>query len=143
MVVPKSKYQGNSKQITTPQAAYELFTAIIKAEHKTDRDKEHFWAIGLNTRNNIKYIELVSLGTLSASLVHCREVFRMAIISAVSSLILVHNHPSGDPEPSEEDLRITSRLIDAGKIIGIQVLDHVIIGQGADGYKSFKEGGLL
>jgi DNA repair protein RadC len=123
MVVPKSKYQGNSKQITTPQAAYELFTAIIKAEHKTDRDKEHFWAIGLNTRNNIKYIELVSLGTLS--------------------LILVHNHPSGDPEPSEEDLRITRRLIDAGKIIGIQVLDHVIIGQGADGYKSFKEGGLL
>lgn len=143
MEVQKSKYQKNFKHLTDPKAVYEVFTAIIQAEHETDQDKEHFWVIGLTTRNTIKYIELVSLGTLGASLVHPREVFRMAVMNAAASLILVHNHPSGDPAPSDEDLRITKRLIDAGKIIGIEILDHVVVGHGTDGYKSFKEGGLI
>ena len=143
MVIAKSKYEKKSKQITDPGAVYEVFTAIIKAEHETDRDKEHFWVIGLNTRNSIKYIELVSLGTLGASLVHCREVYRSAIVNAVSNLILVHNHPSGYPQPSDEDLSITRRLTDAGTIIGIQILDHVVIGNAEGGYTSFKEAGLI
>lgn len=84
---------------------------------------------------------MVSLGTLGASIVHPREVFRLAIMQAVASVIMVHNHPSGNPEPSEEDRRITRRLLDAGKIIGIELLDHIVIGPKA--YKSFREEGLL
>jgi DNA repair protein RadC len=80
-------------------------------------------------------------GTLSASLVHPREVFRDAIRHSASSVVLAHNHPSGDPEPSEEDLRITRRLVDAGRIIGIDVLDHIIIGK--ETFRSFKEKGLI
>ncbi len=124
----------------------EVFGAVLNTESEVDRDKEHFWIVGLNTRNNIKYIELVSLGTLNASLVHPREVYRMAIMKASSSIIIVHNHPSGDPEPSEEDGKITARLANAGNIIGIQLLDHVVIGvpqQNGIEFKSFKELGLI
>jgi DNA repair protein RadC len=84
---------------------------------------------------------MVSLGTLGASLVHPREVFRLAIFQAVASVIMVHNHPSGDSTPSEEDVKLTRRLIDAGKVIGIEVLDHIIIGSRM--YKSFRENGLM
>jgi DNA repair protein RadC len=112
----------------------------IRASIK-DKVKEHFKLIILNTRNKIITITHVSTGTLSASLVHPREVFRDAIRHSASSVVLVHNHPSGDPEPSEEDLRITRRLVDAGKIIGIDVLDHIIIGK--DTFRSFKEKGLI
>ena len=143
MVIAKSTYEKKSKHITNPKAVNEVFTAILRSEHETDRDKEHFWVIGLTTRNSIKYIEVVRLGTLNASLVYCREVYRLAIAKAVSNLILVHNHPSGYCAPSDEDLNITRRLIDAGKIIGIQILDHVIIGDAEGGYTSFKEAGLL
>jgi len=104
--------------------------------------KEHFWVIGLSTRNAIQYIDLVSLGTLNASLVHPREVFRFSILKAVSSIILSHNHPSGDAEPSEEDMRITRRLVEAGKIIGIEVIDHIVIGD-RDNFYSFKERGII
>ncbi len=143
MVIPQSRYQKKSKPITEPRVVNEVFASILKTEHATDRDKEHFWTVGLTTRNAIKYIDLVSRGTLNASLVHPREFFRMALMSAVSSLLLVHNHPSGNPEPSEEDLRITRRLRDAGRIIGIEILDHVIVGESVNGYKSFKEAGLI
>lgn len=122
--------------ITDPQTVVKAIRLSIK-----DKAKEHFKLIILNTRNKIVAITHVSTGTLSASLVHPREVFRDAIRYSASSVILVHNHPSGDPEPSEEDLRITRRLIDAGRIIGIDVLDHIIIGK--DTFRSFKEKGLI
>lgn len=105
----------------------QIFKAILEAENKIDQDKEHFWTIGLNQRNGIKYIELVSLGTLNASLVHPREVSRMAILEAIGGLIIVHNHPSGDPDPSEDDLTIIQRLKKAGEIIGIKILDSIIV----------------
>ncbi len=122
--------------ITDPQGVVRAIRSSIK-----DKAKEHFKLIILNTRNKIIAITNVSTGTLSASLVHPREVFRDAIRYSASSVVLVHNHPSGDPEPSEEDLRITRRLIDAGKIIGIDVLDHIIIGKNP--FSSFKEKGLI
>ena len=122
--------------ITDPQTVVKAIRSSIK-----DKAKEHFKLIILNTRNKIITITNVSTGTLSASLVHPREVFRDAIRYSASSVVLVHNHPSGDPEPSEEDLRITRRLVDAGKIIGIDVLDHIIIGK--DKFTSFKEKGLV
>ncbi len=90
--------------------------------------KEHFLVLFLDCKNNVLKHEVVSVGTLDASLVHPREVFRSAIKEGCASIILVHNHPSGDCNPSKEDLDVTERLVDAGKLIGISVLDHVIIG---------------
>ncbi len=113
---------------------------LLRKEDSLSREREHFWVIILNTRNRIRFVELVSLGTLNASLVHPREVFRRAIKAGASSLILAHSHPSGDTEPSNDDITLTRRLSEAGKIIGIDVLDHIIIGKTT---LSMKEKGLL
>lgn len=103
--------------------------------------KEVFVAILLSTRNRVIRIETVSEGSLNASLVHPREVFRPAILAAAASLIVAHNHPSGDPQPSEDDLTITRRLAQAGETIGIAVFDHVIVA--GDSYLSLREEGHL
>jgi len=87
-------------------------------------------------------VEVVSIGTLNSALVHPREVFKGAIINSANSIILAHNHPSGDPSPSNEDKEITNRLVEAGEIIGISVLDHIVIGSN-DKFVSFKEQGLI
>ena len=105
------------------------------------RKKEHFAVILVNSRNAVIGFETVSIGSLNASIVHPREVFLPAIENRAGSLILVHNHPSGDPTPSEEDLAITKRLVEAGRMIGIEVLDHVIVTPKA--HVSFKERNLL
>lgn len=104
-------------------------------------EKEHFRVILLNIKNQLISIEDISVGSLNSSIVHPREVFKPAIKRSSASMILVHNHPSGDPTPSVEDIDITKRLIEAGKILGIEVLDHVIIGNG--NYISIKEKGII
>lgn len=104
-------------------------------------DREHFRALLLNTKNQVIGVDKVSVGTLNSSAVHPRELFRNAIRKSAASVILVHNHPSGDPTPSREDLDITRRLVEAGKIIGIEVLDHIIIGDNK--FISFKAKGLI
>lgn len=91
-------------------------------------DREHFRAILLNTKNQVLAIETVSIGSLNSSPVHPREVFKKAVQRSAAAVVLVHNHPSGDPTPSAEDLEITQRLSEAGKLLGIEVLDHLIIG---------------
>lgn len=106
-----------------------------------DKAKEHFKLILLNPRNKIVGISTISIGTLNASLVHPREVFKDAIKHSAASIVLAHNHPSGDPDPSEDDLTITKRLTEAGKIFGVEVIDHIIIGK--NGFFSFKEKGLI
>ncbi len=103
--------------------------------------KEHFKIILLDTKNQIIVTEEISVGTLNASIVHPRDVFRAAIKRNANSMILIHNHPSGDPTPSNEDINITNRLIDGGNLIGIKVLDHIIIGDNR--YISFKEKNLI
>jgi len=100
-------------------------------------DKEYFKAIFLNTKNQVLQVKDISIGSLNASLVHPRELFKAAIRVSSAAVILVHNHPSGDPQPSSEDLEITTRLWDAGKILGIKILDHIIIGDNK--YVSLKE----
>ena len=95
----------------------------------------------LNAKNELLRVAHVSQGTLSGSLVHPRETFRTAIIENCYCVILVHNHPSGDPEPSQEDIRITRDLVDAGRILGIRVLDHVIIAR--NGFRSLKDIGVI
>lgn len=103
-------------------------------------DRENFVAVLLNTKNEVLEFPTISVGTLSASLVHPREVFKPAIRASAASVVLAHNHPSGKVEPSREDREVTRRLCDAAEIIGIEVLDHVILG---DGYFSMKEHELL
>jgi DNA repair protein RadC len=130
------------KIANTPERVSNIMTAILNNEDEVDRKKEHFWAIGTNVKLRIEYIDLVSLGTLSETVVHPREVFRYAIMKGVSSLILVHNHPSGDLTPSEQDEETTKKLKQAGDIIGINVMDHIII-DGEGNYYSFDQRKLL
>lgn len=115
------------KKIRWPLDVAPILHAILDQEDEIDRNKEHFWCIGLNGRNVIQYIELASLGIVNRSLVHPREVYRFAIMKGVQSLIIAHNHPSGDTMPSQDDIAVTRQLYDAGKIIGIKLLDHIII----------------
>lgn len=100
-------------------------------------DREHFKVINLNTKNHVLGIDNISVGSLNASLVHPREVFKAAIKRSAARLILVHNHPSGEPQPSSEDVALTKRLCEAGKLLGIDILDHVILGR--NNYLSMKE----
>ncbi len=122
---------------------------VISSPHDVDAllgarmsalDREHFVVVLLDTKNRVLATHTVSVGTLSASLVHAREVFKPAIKASAASVILAHNHPSQSVEPSREDREITQRLVQAGKHIGIEVLDHVIFG---DGFLSLKESGML
>jgi len=125
-------YKG--KEVTSPEAVAKLVKSKIR-----DYNKEHFYLISLNSRNYS--VGEVSVGTLNSNLVHPREVFGEAIKAKAASVILVHNHPSGDLEPSEADLEITKRIAEAGKIMGIEVLDHVIITK--DKEFSFKENKMI
>ena len=106
-----------------------------------DRRKEHFVAFFLNARNQVICREDVSVGSLNASLVHPREVFAPAVGSSAASVILGHNHPSGDVTPSQEDIELTRRMVQAGEIMGIEVLDHIVVG--SERFLSMKEGGVF
>jgi len=121
------------KKIIRPEDVYNLIFPMLEKEYFVDKDKEHFWVIGLNTKNVSQYIELVALGGLNACPVSPREIFRLAIIKAVAGIVAVHNHPSGDPEPSEEDILMTKRLVEAGKLLGIVVMDFIIISHSHSG----------
>ena len=123
-----------SKELTDPKKVYQLIKSILKDYHK-----EHFYIIPLNSRNHS--IAEVSVGSLNAGIVHPREVFAEAIKNKAASVIFVHNHPSGDPEPSEGDLVTTKRLVEAGKILEIEVVDHIIVT--SNSFLSFKERKLL
>ena len=104
-------------------------------------DREHFKAALLNTKNQILRVVTVSIGSLNASIVHPREIFKPAISASAASIILVHNHPTGDPSPSKEDVEFTRRFAKCGDLMGIQLLDHIIIGSGR--YRSLKESGVF
>jgi DNA repair protein RadC len=127
-------------ELSNPQAVAEHLHKILEKLDRLERNKEHFFLISLNTRNRVKFVELVSIGTVNTTLIHPREVFRRSIIRGAASVIVCHNHPSGNCEPSQEDINITLRLVEAGKIIGIEVLDHVIIGTKS---VSMKEKGII
>ena len=126
---------GIEPSITKPADAVGLL-----AEFK-DRRREHFVAVFLNARNQVICREEVSVGSLNASLVHPREVFFPAVGTSAASVILAHNHPSGDVTPSREDIELTRRMVQAGEIMGIEVLDHIILG--AERFLSMKEADLF
>jgi DNA repair protein RadC len=106
-------------------------------------DREHFVVIMMDRKNRLIGIHTVSIGSLTASVVHPREVFKPAILSNAAALICGHNHPSGDPQPSSEDRALTERLVEAGKLLGIEILDHVIVGDGTTDSYSFADQGAL
>ncbi|MGE5676083.1 MAG: RadC family protein [Mycobacterium leprae] len=122
-------------ELSNPRAVYDYL-----APQLTHASQEQFMVILLNAKNRVIDVEKISVGTLTASLVHPREVFRPAIRRSAHAVVLAHNHPSGDPTPSREDRALTQRLIRAGKELGIEVLDHVVVGDGK--YISFRERGL-
>ena len=103
--------------------------------------KEHLKSLLMDTKNRVLAIKTVSIGDLSSSIVHPREVFKDAVIASAASIIVAHNHPSGDPTPSSEDVAVTKRLIQAGEIMGIDLLDHIVLGDGI--FVSLKERGLI
>ena len=103
--------------------------------------ERHFKALLMDTKNRVMRVVTVTIGTLDGSLVHPREVFKEAITASAASIIVAHNHPSGDPSPSREDKAVTLRLVECGKLLGIELLDHIIVGDNR--YVSFKERGLL
>ena len=117
-----------------------VLRSILNTEDEISREREHFWVVGLNAKNVIQYIELCSLGTLTSSLIHPRETFRLAVFKGVASIVALHSHPSNDVTPSREDIVITERLSEAGDVLGIKLLDHIIIG---DGYCSMLEKGYI
>ena len=102
-----------------------LSREVLAGFEWSDRQKEHFFVFGFNTKNALTYCDIATIGTLDASLVHPREVMRMAIVHGVSSIALMHNHPSGDPTPRRPDIDVTERLLKAGTLLGIDILDHL------------------
>jgi DNA repair protein RadC len=128
--------QTSTVIVNGPEALFNAYLSLFK-----DQVKERFVVFWLSAANKILGFEIVSEGTLNASIVHPREVFRGAIVSTSAAIIVAHNHPSGNSEPSQEDVAITRQLADAGKIIGIQLHDHVVFTD--SGYTSFAERGMM
>ena len=108
---------------------YKVMQQILLRENKVGREKEHFWTVSLNNASKILNVELSALGSLADVALKPRDVFRLALIKGASKVILVHNHPSGKLEPSKEDLDMTDRLIQVGKIVDVGVIDHLIISE--------------
>ncbi len=127
--------------ISDAKSVWQICKDLLKAEDAVDQDKEHFWVFHLDSRNKIKFLELVSLGILNSSMVHPREVFTRAVGERSAQVIIAHNHPSGDQSPSADDVAVTKRLAKAGEILGIEVLDHIIVTQ--SGFTSFREKSLM
>lgn len=123
--------------VTTPQDVVKLCATQLRG-----LDREHFWALALSTKNQLLRMVEVSVGSLNASIVHPRELFREAVRISAASVVVVHNHPSGDPNPSGADIQLTRRLAKAGDVLGIELLDHVVIGDGG-AHASLRDMGVL
>ncbi|MDD3305897.1 MAG: JAB domain-containing protein [Acetobacterium sp.] len=136
-IVKEGSILYDVRRLSTPSEAAGLGKRFLE-----DLDREQVLVCCLDNKNQPVSINVVSVGTLNSSLVHPREVFKTAILSNAASIILFHNHPSGDPEPSQEDINITTRIKDAGEILGIELLDHIIIGSEKSFY-SMKERNII
>ena len=135
-LVRKSSQPSMLNRINTPRNVYEIASSYLEGA-----DREHFVVIMLDTKNQVIGINTVAIGVLASCPIHPREVFKPAILANAARIILLHNHPSGDVTPSQDDLLLTRRLKEAGEILGIQVVDHVILGYA--NYASLKEKGQI
>lgn len=132
--------QPSPRVLTSPDAVARLALDLTRA---ADDDKEHFWVVLLNTQNHYLMHTELSVGTQSASLVHPREVLGPALREGAAAFLLVHNHPSGDPTPSREDLRLTGQLADGAALLDLKLYDHVIVGNGTEQWVSLAQRGDL
>lgn len=123
--------------LRTPEEVVTFFSEMANMA------QECFQIVTLNVKNKVIDKHLISLGLVDAALVHPREVFRAAILDGAAAFILVHNHPSGEPNPSAEDLKITRQLVEVGRIVDIRILDHVVIGRGATPFCSMRASGVI
>ncbi|RNB62021.1 DNA repair protein RadC [Brevibacillus gelatini] len=136
-MVREASFLYPQRRIRMARDVVELFLKFLD-----ETDREQFFLLCLNTKNEPTALHTVSIGSLDASIVHPREVYKVAILSNAASVIVAHNHPSGDPTASQEDIQVTRKLQEAGELLGITLLDHVIVGtEGA--YTSLKERGLM
>ena len=135
-MVKESSFLYQTRTISSPYDAYEMIREQLEG-----LDREQFIVACLNTKNEPTNISVVAVGTLNKAIVHPREVFKTAILSNAANVIAFHNHPSGNAEPSQQDIQLTNRLYEAGELLGIKLLDHLIIGDGT--FTSLKEKGYL
>ena len=135
-MVKESSFLYQTRTISSPKDAYEMIKEQLEG-----LDREQFIVACLNTKNEPTNISVVAVGTLNKAIVHPREVFKTAILSNAASIMAFHNHPSGNTEPSQQDIQLTNRLYEAGELLGIKLLDHLIIGDGT--FTSLKEKGYL
>lgn len=135
-IVKEGSVLYSNRSISSPKDADELLRPFLE-----DSDREMLIVVSLDVKNQPTSINVASIGSLNSSIVHPREIFKSAILSNSASIIVAHNHPSGIPEPSSEDINITKRLNEAGKILGINLIDHIIIGYKS--YVSLKEKGMI
>ena len=135
-MVKESSFLYQTRQILSPNDAYEMIREQLEG-----LDREQFIIACLNTKNEPTNISVVSVGSLNKAIVHPREVFKTAILSNAASIMAFHNHPSGEITPSQQDIQLTNRLYEAGELLGIKLLDHLIIGDGT--FTSLKEKGYL
>jgi DNA repair proteins len=131
-------YDVDNKRINSPEDANNIINKVLNL---SDRAEEVFGILTLSTKNQVAGVHIISIGTLNSSLIHPREVFKAAILNNAASIIAFHNHPSGDSTPSKEDVQVTQRLIDAGNILGINVFDHIVVGENE--FTSLKSEGLI
>ncbi len=136
MLVKESLAHSSPVKLRDSQSAYRLLVPLFEG-----LDREHFMVVGLDAKHAVIGINTVSIGSVTMSIVHPREVFKPLVLMNASAVILAHNHPSGDPIPSQEDRALTQRLKEGGELLGITVLDHVVLGE--DRYHSFADHGEL
>lgn len=130
-----TRYLDPETPLTSSASVAALFGFLAK------ETKEHFVALHLDAKNRLLCAEIVSVGSLNAAIVHPREAYKSALLSSAAAVLFVHNHPSGSPEPSREDIELTNRLRECGELLGIRLLDHVIVGHGR--HHSFADAGQL
>jgi len=140
-------YSLSRAKIDTPESVFDFWQALIEIQPDHESEKENLVAISLNTRLYPISWHRVAVGSNNECVAHPREIFRVAIVEAAHAIIVAHNHPSGDPSPSEADRRLTQRLAEGASLLQIRLIDHIVIGKklsiGDQGYFSFREAGLL
>ncbi len=135
-LVKESSLLYKERSIRSPQDSYALLKELLE-----NKDREHFIVVALNTKNEPVAINVCHIGSLNASIVHPREIMKIAVLSNAASILVAHNHPSGNTSPSPEDISVTERLKHAGELMGIELLDHLIVGDGT--FLSLKEKGYI
>lgn len=136
-LVKESGINYPGKSLNNPESIYTMMKTVFHADKQTE---EHLWLLCLDTRNHLIGVFEISHGTVDASLVGPREVFMKSILCGACKIVLIHNHPSGEEYPSQEDIAVTNKIQNCGQLMGISLIDHIIIG---DSYYSFMEGGIL